>query len=324
MVGLIWYMGVEPHYTTATLYLRWSVITISNMALLYMLWLVMRLLLQGHEQPAKVLKQKMGQVLLVNDRLAHAVHSTCIFMALLVVFGSVKSTMPDVIPFTWDETLIRLDRVLFSGVDPYKVTGLVFGNTYGIVGLNFVYNLWLVIVIGSMLWTPWIENHTLRLRYILTALLTWFVGGNILAIYFSSAGPCFVGLLIGDNTFEPLMRLLTEVDNETGMVWALIAQEMLWSAYAQNDGAISGISAMPSMHVALSVILACIGWQIGGIWRWLGTVFAGCIYVGSIQLGWHYASDGIIGGALALLFWKVSGPLASWSLDRSSPVLEPA
>lgn len=324
MSGLIWYLGAEPHYRTATVYLQWSLITIANMTLFYMLWLVLRMLVQGYEHPTKALKQRMGQVLLANDRLAHATHSTCIFVALLVVFGSVKSTIPFIIPFSWDETLIRLDRALFVGIDPYKVTGLVFGNTYGIVGLNFAYNLWLVIVIASMIWAPWMGNHTLRLRYILTALLTWFVGGNILAIYFSSAGPCFVGLLTGDNAFEPLMSLLREVDDETGMVWALIAQDMLWDAYSLNDGAISGISAMPSMHVAVSVIFACVAWQIGGIWRWLGAAFSGCIFIGSIQLGWHYASDGLVGATLALLFWKISAYLASWSLDRSSPALEPA
>ncbi|WP_245314645.1 phosphatase PAP2 family protein [Sinorhizobium alkalisoli] len=324
MGGLTWYLGVDPHYTTGTAYLRWSLVTIANLAFFYMLWLVLRMLLQGNEHPTRALKERMGQVLLANDRLAHAIHSTCIFVALIVVFANVKSTIPAISPFSWDETLIHLDRALFAGLDPYKVTGLVFGNIYGIVGLNFVYNLWLVIFVASMLWAPWTGNHTLRLRYILTALLTWFVGGNILAICFSSAGPCFVGLVTGDNTFEPLMKLLKEVDTETGMVWALIAQDMLWDAYSLNDGDISGISAMPSMHVAVSVVVACLAWEIGGIWRWLGAAFSGCIFIGSVQLGWHYASDGIVGGILALLFWKASGYLAPWSLDHSSPVPEPA
>lgn len=324
MGGLVLYLGIEPRYRTGTSYLRWSLIAMSNVALFYMLWLVVRLLLQRHASPLKALKTKAGQVLLEGDRLANAVHSTCLFMALISLFGAVKPTIPAINPFSWDETLIRIDRSLAGGVDPYVLTSAVFGNVYGIVGLNFVYNFWLVIFIGSMVWVPWIGNRILRLRYIITSLLTWFVGGNLMAIFFSSAGPCFVRLLTGDTTFDPLMTLLADIDRETGAVWALVAQEMLWKAHVANDGTISGISAMPSMHVGVSVILACVAWQFGGVVRWLGAAFAVCIFIGSIQLAWHYASDGIIGGALAMLFWRASEPLAAWSLLRPKAVALPA
>ncbi|UTY46591.1 phosphatase PAP2 family protein [Sinorhizobium fredii] len=323
MAGLIWYMGAEPRYQTGTEYLRWSLIALTNMALFYMLVQVVRMLIQGHERPTAALKLRMGEVLLRNDRLAHGLHSTAIFLGLIVVFGSVKSTIPAIEPFSWDAFLIQLDRAIFGGIDPYVITRAVFGNSYGVVGLNVAYNLWLVVFIASMIIVPWLSNHALRLRYIHTSLLTWFVGGNIAAIYFSSAGPCFVHLLTGDQTFIPLLKLLNDVNRETGAVWALVAQDMLWSSYVAEDGVVYGISAMPSMHVAVSVIVACVAWQSGRIWRWAGAAYAATIFIGSIQLGWHYASDGIVGGALALLFWKTSSYLASWSLDRSSPVLEP-
>jgi hypothetical protein len=37
------------------------------------------------------------------------------------------------------------------------------------------------------------------------------------------------------------------------------------------------------------------------------------ILVGSVALGWHYAVDGYIGAAIALLFWHVAG----WAVKRS-------
>jgi hypothetical protein len=169
---------------------------------------------------------------------------------MIFVFGTVKSTIPAIVPFSWDETLIRLDRSLFGGMDPYVLTSKVFGNAYALVALNIVYQLWMVIFTASMVVVPWIRNHALRLRYILTSLLTWFVGGNILPLLFWSSGPCFVGPLYGDGTYAPLMTLLRDVDAETGMVWALIGQNILWEAYTRDVGAISGISAMPSLHVA--------------------------------------------------------------------------
>ncbi|CAN7540301.1 phosphatase PAP2 family protein [Pararhizobium sp. LjRoot255] len=324
MSGLVWYFDAKPHFRTATTYLSWSFTALFNIAIFNMLWIVFRLFREGHEHPTAALKQKMAYLLLRNDRLAHATHSTLIFLALIVVFGSVKSTIPAITPFVWDETLIRLDRVIFAGVDPYVVTSAIFGNAYGITYLNFVYNLWLAIFIISMIWAPWIGNHTLRLRYMLTALLTWFVGGNVMALCFSSAGPCFIYLLNGDQTFVPLMDMLKGIDAETGTAWALFAQNVLWTSYSVEEGAISGISAMPSMHVAEAVVLACVAWQFGGIRRWLGVAFAATIFIGSIQLGWHYASDGILGGSLALMFWKSSAVLAAWSLDRPEMTAEAA
>jgi len=321
MASLVWYLGVEPHYQTASLYADWSFSAITSMASLYMLWTVLKMIARREEHPTAALKAHMEKVLLGNDRLAHATHSTAIFFAMIVVFSTVKSTIPAIVPFSWDEGLIRLDRALFGGVDPYVLTSTVFGNAYALIALNFVYNLWMVIFTLSMIVVPWIGNHELRLRYILTTLLTWFVGGNILALLLSSSGPCFVELLYGDDTYAPLMALLRNVDAETGMVWALIAQDILWESYMRDTGAISGISAMPSLHVAVAVIIACVAWQRGGVCRKIGLAYAVTIYIGSIQLGWHYATDGIIGGVIALLFWKASAYLTDWSLSRR---LEPA
>ncbi|MBK5569388.1 phosphatase PAP2 family protein [Ensifer sp. SSB1] len=316
MASLVWYLDVDPHYQTASLYVNWSFSAVSSMASLYMMWTVLMMLARREEHPTAALKTHMEKILLRNDRLAHAAHSTGIFVAMIFVFSTVKSTIPVIAPFSWDQTLFRLDRALFGGVDPYVVTSKVFGNAYGLVALNFVYNLWMVIFTVSMVVVPWIGNHELRLRYIFTTLLTWFVGGNVVALLLSSSGPCFVELLYGDDTYAPLMTLLKDVNAVTGMVWALIAQDILWESYTRDVGGISGISAMPSLHVAVAVIIACVAWQRGGLCRGIGLVYAVTIYIGSIQLGWHYATDGIMGGGIALLFWNASAYLTDWSLSR--------
>jgi len=322
MSSLVWYLGVKPHLMTASTYLSWSFTALLNIAAFYMLWVVLRLLFQGHAHPTAALKTKMAELLLRNDRLAHATHSTIVFIALIVVFGSVKSTIPAIVPFAWDSALIRIDRAIFGGIDPYILTSKLFGSGVAIVALNVFYNLWVIMVTGAMVWVPWIGDHTLRIRFILTMLLAWFLGGNILAIWFSSAGPCYVGYLSGDQTFAPLLKLLADVREDTGMVWALNAQEILWASYAQGEGIISGISALPSMHVAFAVIVACVAWRFGGARRWAAIAFALAIFIGSIQLAWHYAVDGIVGGALALLFWKASAILATWSLTRPEMTAE--
>lgn len=316
MASLVGYLGVAPHFQTASRYADWSFSAITSMASPYSLRTVIKMLARREEHPTAALKAHMEKVLLGNDRLAHATHSTAIFVAMIFVISTVKSTIPAIVPFSWDESLIQLARALFGGVDPHVLTSKVFGNVYPLVALNFVYNLWMVNFTLLMIVVAWIGNHELRLRYILTTLLTWFVGGNILALPLSSSGPCFVELLYRDDTYAPLMALLRNVDADTGMVGALIAQDILWEAYTGDGGAVSGISAMPSLHVAVAVIIACVTWQRGGVCRKIGLAYAVTIYIGSIQLGWHYATDGIIGGGIALLFWKASDYLTDWPLSR--------
>jgi hypothetical protein len=68
-----------------------------------------------------------------------------------------------------------------------------------------------------------------------------------------------------------------------------------------------GISAMPSLHVALAVLFACAGFACHRAAGWAMTAFAFVIWFGSVHLGWHYAVDGLIGGALAVVLWKVAG-----------------
>ncbi|WP_051000006.1 phosphatase PAP2 family protein [Sinorhizobium fredii] len=324
MCGLAWYLEVEPYYRTGTFYLRLSLTAMLVYASCYLLWTVLRFLIEQREQPTAALIKHIRDVLIRGDRYAHALHSMLIFTGMITVFATIKSTIPAINPFSWDTVLIEVDRAIFGGVDPYVLTSVAFGNAYAIVVINFFYNLWLILVACSLVWAAWTSNHFLRLRFMFAALLGWLVAGNICAIAFSSVGPCFLEQLTGDRTYAPLMQLLEQVNSETGMVWALTAQKGLWVAYTSESGAISGISAMPSLHVVFAVTIACLTWKMGHFPRWAGTGFAVIIAIGSVQLGWHYASDGIVGGALALLFWKISGYLASWSLDHTSPVLEPA
>ena len=64
---------------------------------------------------------------------------------------------------------------------------------------------------------------------------------------------------------------------------------------------------MPSMHVGSTTLFACYAFT----WRrWAGWVMVGflvLILAGSVALGWHYAVDGYLGAAIALLFWQIAG-----------------
>ena len=101
-------------------------------------------------------------------------------------------------------------------------------------------------------------------------------------------------------------------------LFALKAQNYLWTTRISGEwGAVAGISAMPSLHVALATLFAIIAWQCQ---RWLGAllaVFALVTQIGSVVLGWHYAVDGYAGALLAYGCWMGAGALV-----RRVPVAE--
>ena len=98
-------------------------------------------------------------------------------------------------------------------------------------------------------------------------------------------------------------------------------QNGLWSIFSLK-GAIAGagISAMPSIHVAMATTLALLGWRLGRLWGIAYTLFAVAIFIGSIMLAFHYALDGIAGAAAAAAIWTAAGRM----IDRAHPrALEP-
>jgi drug/metabolite transporter (DMT)-like permease len=65
---------------------------------------------------------------------------------------------------------------------------------------------------------------------------------------------------------------------------------------------------MPSIHVACAVWLALV-LRIPVAW-----VYPALIFLGSVILGWHYASDGIVAAFGALVCWALAGRYSDFLL----------
>ena len=134
-------------------------------------------------------------------------------------------------------------------------------------------------------------------------MLVWILVGNLLAGLFMSAGPAFYGEVTGDKLrFAGLLEFLAHGASSPGS--SAYCQAYLWTLNTIGQtGLGSGISAFPSVHVALATLNALFAREYS---RRLGIVafaYAALIEVSSVYLGWHYAIDGYAAAIATVLIY---------------------
>ncbi|PCI46246.1 MAG: hypothetical protein COB49_08735 [Alphaproteobacteria bacterium] len=237
------------------------------------------------------------------------------------LFSSLKSVIHLIQPFYLDEFFMKADRFIHFGVDPWRITHSIFGTARLSVMLNFCYNLWFFIMFFYVLWQI-VNVHLgrLRMQFLFAFVISWPLIGSFLAVFLSSAGPVYYGDIVGDpSVYGPMMDALAafnkQYEDSFFGIYALATQDMLWADYLKNDTGIgSGISAMPSMHVAVAALLYFSAREVNKYMGYGLLVFLVLIQVGSVHLGWHYAIDGYVSILLTWGIWKFSG----WLVGRFS------
>ena len=156
-----------------------------------------------------------------------------------------------------------------------------------------------------------------RLQYLITHILCWIFIGGLLATLMSSAGPVYYHYFVsGPDLFADLMAKLNIqhiwlLENTDFMqLWALPTQDMIFqNSLSGNPSLGNGISAMPSMHVSIAVLIALGMKNIHVHLSKLFWGFAIMIQIGSVHLGWHYAIDGYLAAIITVIVWKLVGKL---------------
>lgn len=231
-------------------------------------------------------------------------------------FGMFKQIILPTRGFVWDMAFADTGRALF-GVSPWRITHGWFGTLDQTRFLDTMYSLWLPI----MFFVPLVAavvctNAILRFRILSSWFLAWVLIGSLAAWMFPSAGPCYFNALVGPDAdyavLEHRLTLLRKAAEAGGYpIAALEFQPILLHSYrVGNFGFTGGISAMPSMHVALAFFLAILGWKRNWAWGLLASAYLLLIWIGSIHFGWHYFVDGPAAAVLMMAIWKLSKPIA--------------
>lgn len=262
--------------------------------------------------PSLALLHTLQTEILAPSRVANALHAFLTNGIFFVGFIAIKKAIPHVVSFSWDQTFMALDNTLHGGVLPHEWLTPLFSTPFSLLAINVLYNMWFVVILFCFFWFGYAKQDSfLRQRYLIAYLSLWFVGTCVLGTVLSSAGPCFYGFVVpGENPYADLLATLKSA-NEIYPIWAVPTQETLWQSHLVGYGEVEGVSAMPSLHVATSVLFILLARDWGQRWfLWFTVPFALAILVGSVVLGWHYAVDGYAGALLAVACWWLAGKIA--------------
>ncbi|MEO5641372.1 MAG: phosphatase PAP2 family protein [Sphingomicrobium sp.] len=253
----------------------------------------------------------------VETRLFWLIVAGAMAWLLFPFFAMFKQIVLPTRGFPWDRTFAHVGRWLF-GVSPWTLVHGVFGTMAGARLLDFLYSIWLpLIFVFPQVVAVAFAHSILRFRLILTWFASWVMIGSLAAWAFASAGPIYFNSLIGpDRSYADLQINLAHLARlaqaEGKPIAALEFQPILLNAFRLHDlGPAGGISAMPSMHVALATLLAIAAFHRNRAWGLLFSAYAVLIWAGSIFFGWHYFVDGPVAVAMVYGLWWASDPIAS-------------
>ena len=203
-----------------------------------------------------------------------------------------KTSMTLVVPFFTDRFMADLDAFLHFGHDPWEVLHL-FSDSVSVWFAEAVYvRSWFTIAFGfPLLLAATDADHERRNRFLVLNGLAWVGLGNLLAVATMSSGPIYYDFVTGEERFAALQQALSAAGLADSMIGR--GQVYLWEGYSNFSSALgSGISAFPSVHVAMATVFALYIAERWKLMRPVAFAYVAAIQFLSVYLGWHYAVDG--------------------------------
>jgi hypothetical protein len=228
-------------------------------------------------------------------------------------FLPLKYAIPKLVPFWLDMPLATAEQSLFGG-HPWLLLDRMVG--WATAPLDWLYCTWLPVQSLAMFLVMLARPSAAKSQALVAYIVAWLLLGVVAATLLSSAGPLFYDRLFGGSSFASLDETL----RARGAWVALAESDAMWASMAtSHPGLVAGISAVPSMHVAISLWIFLTGRTMAPRAAKAAFLYFILIWLGSVQLGWHYASDGLAGAIGMLLVWQLARTVGRTPPSRRLP-----
>lgn len=244
------------------------------------------------------------------DRLGLLLAATSFYYMFFLSFGCAKSLISLIQPFYLDPFLQKLDIILHGGTAP----SMWFASRIGPLlqyQLNMLYLFsWGLVMTVYFFWQLATPPSTGRTAFISTFLMAWVVIGLMLATLGSSVGPLYYSMFYYDGFSGMNADLVTHLYDPkilTPLEYPQNARNVLLDFYSSGTFVhLNGISAMPSMHSAIAILIMLHSLRYSRHLRYFTVPFAIAIFIGSFTLGWHYAVDSYVSGIVVYVLWQMN------------------
>jgi len=232
-------------------------------------------------------------------------------LLFLLWLAPIKGAIPARHGYWADTIFAEAERSMF-GVDPWQILHMLPDVVTPVIDL--IYGAWIVLIVLVSLLVAIFAGDRLARRYFLAWGMAWLGLGVVVAHALPSAGPIF-GPDLGFG-FDGL-------HHELRGTLAMRFHDMLWTMQVGPAGDLGGgISAMPSMHCAITFIFVAAAWRTR--LREAVIAYAAVIWFGSVYLGWHYALDGLVSLIGVALIWRATAVIVDARWPRFRPALADA
>ena len=257
---------------------------------------------------------------LFRQRAALLVLPTLLWPLMLAAYTTAKIAIPFLVGYGWDGFWADADRLIF-GQDAWRLSiplvewapvplwEWIYSGGWGL--LLFI---WLAAV------PFYASRRRVGLMYTAT-FAAWIFGGWLVAYATSAAGPVFAHL-VDPALSERFLEMREHLADSLSREGPIRRTQIALATVLEKNVAIpaAGISAMPSMHIAMTTIYVLAArrtwWIVPACAFWL------IIFIGSAYFGYHYWLDGIVAAVIALLCWKAAELAFAPAEDRMPVALQ--
>lgn len=220
-----------------------------------------------------------------------------------IAFTFTKTSIPDIFPFYADPWLAKMDQALHGGVDAWIWAHQWSAHIPAAAVATLYFVIWgIPVALFPVVLALTDRDAARKVRFLILSASAWIGLGNVTALIGSSVGPVYYDRLLGGARFEGLLAALQSSGIAEGRVGQV--QDGLWQMHLDSSPMFgAGISAFPSMHVALACVIMLYLCERS---RWLaplGVLFLLSIQFCSVYIGWHYAIDGYVSLFAVIALW---------------------